>query len=91
MAALGLSAEGRAGPEQLAELANSITDDRHGGAGVAQRVVKQAQKVGSGKRPDIRAGHGLVVDVDHNTGKILYKSTFEDPDSDTAWNNVPQY
>ncbi len=91
MATLGLSADGRADPTQLAAVANSIVADRHGGEGVAQRVLKQAQKVGSGKRPEIRQGHGVVVDRDAKGNPVFTSSFQKDRNnnfSKTAYDNV---
>jgi hypothetical protein len=78
---LGLAAEGRAEPEMLAATVNDM--ERAGQGGVAQRMLKQSQKVGVGKRPDIAQGKGIVVNP--VTGQ--YESVFNDKMMDTNRNS----
>jgi hypothetical protein len=75
---LGASVEGRADPDMIANVHNSMVDSGNGD--LAARAVAQAQKVGQGKRPDIRMGHGLISE--RHTGYL--RNAFADPASDTA-------
>lgn len=59
MAAIAQAAAGRAEPDALADIGNSIHSRL--GAGVAQRTMKAAQKAASRQeRPDLRDGHGII-------------------------------
>lgn len=59
MAAIAQSAAGRAEPEALANIGNSV--QKRLGRGVAQRTMKAAQKAASRtERPDLRDGHGII-------------------------------
>ncbi|MEK7594236.1 MAG: hypothetical protein AAB436_01195 [Patescibacteria group bacterium] len=78
MGALGLSAGGWADQEDLTAIGNSIAAG-HGklksrGTAYAQRVVKKASDINSGKRPETRFGHGVMID--EKTGK--YYSVFDE-------------
>ncbi len=81
---LGLAAAGRAEPEALAEAVNSI-GERQGG-GVAQRTLKTAMRVGARNRPDLRDGHGIILNP--KSGK--YESAYSQDNfmSDTAVGSV---
>jgi hypothetical protein len=72
MAAIGLSAAGRAEPEALANVTNSVQSRL--GKGVAQRTLKTAERVGTRNRPDLRDGHGIIINA--NTGE--YESAYSE-------------
>jgi hypothetical protein len=73
MAAIAQSAAGRAEPEALANIGNSIQSRL--GKGVAQRTMKAAQKAASRtERPDLRDGHGIILN--RKTGQ--YESSYSD-------------
>lgn len=80
MGAVGLAAAGRAGAGTLATTGNSIS--KRLGGGVAQRTLKTAQRVGSRVRPDIRDGHGVILNA--NTGKFESAYSEANYTSDTA-------
>lgn len=84
-ASIALSAAGRAEPEQLANIANSVQGRL--GAGVAQRTIKASQGAASRtERPDLRDGHGIIFNG--NTHK--YESSYSEDNykSDTAVGSV---
>jgi hypothetical protein len=72
MGAIGLAAQGRAEPEALANIGNSI--GRRLNKGVAQRTLKTAMRVGVRNRPDLRDGHGLILNRDTGEYESAYSA-----------------
>ncbi len=78
MAALAQSSAGRAEPEALANIGNSIEGRLN--KGVAQRTMKAAQSAASRtERPDLRDGHGIIRTQD---GK--YESAYSEKNHKSA-------